>query len=61
VDEGIPGDRASKCRGLMEPVRVIYEKGKYKIYYLCQKCGKRFRVEAAENDNAEILLKLCGN
>jgi len=60
VDRDVPGDRASKCGGLMEPTRVIFEKGEYKIYYKCQKCGYEFRVRAAKNDNAEILLKLCG-
>ncbi|OGL52219.1 hypothetical protein A3K55_00195, partial [Candidatus Shapirobacteria bacterium RBG_13_44_7] len=33
VDREIPGDRASECQGLMEPIRVIWEKGEYKIFY----------------------------
>lgn len=60
VDRDVPGDRASECRGLMEPIRVIFEKGEYKIYYKCQKCGYEFRVKAAKNDNKEELMKLCG-
>jgi hypothetical protein len=47
VDLEIPGDRESDCRGLMKPEKVIYMKGKYKIFYKCTKCSHRFEVWAA--------------
>ena len=40
VDEEIPGDRASECGGLMEPIKSVYKSGKFKIYYKCSKCDK---------------------
>jgi ribosomal protein L37AE/L43A len=61
VDREIPGDRESDCRGLMEPVRVLYEKGEYKIIYKCTKCNHEFRVRAGEGDDQEELLKLVKN
>ena len=61
VDEEIPGDRASECGGLMEPVRVFYEKGDFKIEYQCQKCSHKFRVRSDERDNREMLLSLVNN
>lgn len=60
VDEEIPGDRASGCKGLMEPVRVEYEKGNYRVYHKCTKCRHEFRVWAAEGDEREALLGLLG-
>jgi len=61
VDEAIPGDRASDCGGIMEPTRVIWEKGKYRIEYKCQKCGHKFRVWVDKEDNREKLLELVTN
>ena len=56
-----PGDRASNCGGMMEPMQV-YKKGSvYVIAYICQKCGHEFRVKAAENDNFEALIELSKN
>ncbi len=53
-----PGDRRAKCGGLMEPVAIELKRDKYIIYYRCQKCGYKFRVKAAPNDNFEKILKL---
>ena len=47
VDREIPGDRESECRGLMEPVRAVYEREKFRIFYRCIKCGHEFGVRAA--------------
>lgn len=58
VDLEIPGDRASECRGLMEPMRVLYEKGKYKIIYKCTKCNHEFTVRSGEGDNGELLVSM---
>jgi len=58
VDGKIPGDRASECRGLMEPLGTEYVRGEFRINYRCEKCGHEFRVWADEDDDREILLKL---
>jgi hypothetical protein len=46
-----PGDRAEECRGLMEPIGVELEKGKYVITQKCLKCGKMWRNEARPEDD----------
>lgn len=61
VDKEVPGDRASECRGLMEPIRVLYEKGNYKILFRCTKCSHEFKVRCGENDDKEKLMELVNN
>ncbi|MCB9678536.1 MAG: RNHCP domain-containing protein [Alphaproteobacteria bacterium] len=39
VDGDVPGDRASDCGGLLEPVAVHREKGRWILEYRCQLCG----------------------
>jgi len=53
-----PGDRKSNCDGMMEPLGVEFKKNKYIIHYRCTKCGYKFRVKSAPNDNFEEMLKL---
>ena len=53
-----PGDRAEVCGGLMEPVGLELEKGRYIIRHRCQKCGLEKNNHAAENDNTDSLVKL---
>ena len=51
-----PGDRASKCTGLMKPHSVVYERGgNFTIVHKCLKCGQKKSVKAAANDNKETL------
>jgi len=60
VDDETPGDRQSKCGGLMEPLRL--EKGSRKGYlgfdvvHCCKKCNKEIKNMLAEDDDFE---KLC--
>lgn len=61
VDREIPGDRASECKGLMEPVGVTYEKDKFKIHYKCTRCKHEFWVREGEGDSREGLLKLSSS
>jgi len=66
VDELIPGDRASKGRGLMRPEAAEYRNDSFRIFYKCEKCNHEFWVKAAEdnrgkNDNRELLLELVNN
>ena len=58
VDEAIPGDRASECKGALEPVGAVYIKGKFKISYKCQKCRHIFNVREGKGDEREKLMEL---
>jgi len=58
VDKKIPGDRESSCGGMMRPIESLYEKGKFKIKYVCEKCKHEFVVKEGKNDNRERLVEL---
>jgi len=58
VDEEIPGDRASKCTGLMKPFGIETKKGEYVLIHKCTKCGKKTRNKTSTKDNFEEILKL---
>ncbi len=58
VDDQVPGDRSSICRGLMEPVGIRCKNSKYQIQYRCTKCGKISYCKTVDNDNSEAILKL---
>ena len=58
VDETLPGDRASKCHGLMKPIGVEVKKGEYILIHKCQKCGKTTKNKVGRDNNFEELLKL---
>ena len=53
-----PGDRAEKCRGLMEPVAATLVAGEYTVTQRCQTCGyeRRNRVRSEENLTALIAI-----
>jgi hypothetical protein len=55
VDEVGPGDRASSCGGLMEPIGLDQggKKG-FVIIHRCVKCGIVRRNKAAEDDQLEM-------
>ncbi len=59
VDQSIPGDRASLCQGLMEPVGIEIKNGNYTLTHCCQKCGKISKNKTSEADNFEKILSLC--
>lgn len=54
-----PGDRASKCLGLMEPVHSERRGGEFIIYYRCTRCGMEKRVGAAPGDDADAIASLA--
>ena len=58
VDKDVPGDRLSKCKGEMKPVRTESKGGDYIIVHKCSKCGKIARNKAAKNDNFGAILDL---
>lgn len=58
-----PGDRQSKCKGLMKPVDVRYHTKKgYQITHQCERCGTKQVNKAAMNtlqaDDLEKIIKL---
>lgn len=59
-----PGDRASDCRGIMDPISVETDAKKgYVIIHKCRKCGAVRRNKAAHEakiqpDNISLLIKL---
>ena len=62
VDEQ-PGDRASECGGLMEPVGVEYSGAKgWQIVHRCTRCGKTVRNKVAEDtkqpDDRQLIFDL---
>lgn len=57
VDDN-PGDRASLCGGLMEPVKVLHEKGKRILVHVCVRCGHTKRNKVAPDDNFETLISV---
>lgn len=61
VDD-IPGDRLSKCKGLMKPVGLEFKPKKgFQIVHECIKCGVRkvnkVAESTAEQDDTNLLIK----
>ncbi len=54
-----PGDRAAGCHGLMQPVGLEVERGRYVIVHRCTRCGLVRRNRAAPEDDFEALLRLA--
>lgn len=61
VDDKIPGDRLSKCQGLMEPIKVEFLHGKYSLLHRCEKCGKISKNKIDLKDNFEKVIELSKN
>ena len=53
-----PGDRASDCGGMMEPISVEQSGGKFIITHKCQKCGKTIRQHTSDDDNMDAIIDL---
>lgn len=59
VDEE-PGDRASNCGGIMEPVGVWVRKGgEWAIIHRCRRCGKISSNRTAADDNPLKLMAIA--
>ncbi len=56
MDEDVPGDRKSKCQGLMKPVALEYSSQKGQIIvHECEGCKKSMRNKVAPDDEQESL------
>jgi len=58
VDQEVPGDRQSDCRGAMKPIGVIEKAGKWRIIHQCQQCGQKTIVNSSPKDNFKLIIKL---
>ena len=59
VDEE-PGDRASDCGGVMEPIGVWVRKGgEWAIIHRCRRCGKLSSNRVAADDNPMKLMSIA--
>ena len=59
VDEE-PGDRASYCGGIMEPVAVwVRKNGELAIIHRCSRCGKLSSNRVAADDNPMKLMSIA--
>jgi len=58
LDDKIPGDRASKCKSLMEPIGVIQKNSKRRIVHQCFECKKNTVVDSSPKDNIDLIIKL---
>ena len=47
----VPGDRASTCKGVLEPTHFEYHGDTIWIHYICSRCQKNWRVRAHPDDN----------
>lgn len=58
VDQDIPGDRDSKCQGLMEPRGIVLSSKGYVVVHHCLECGKVSNNKTAPDDDFDKLLEL---
>ena len=59
VDLKTPGDRASECRSLMEPVSVFARfNGEQVVVHRCRGCGIDRHCRVAADDSPLLLMKL---
>ncbi|WP_408611172.1 ribosome small subunit-dependent GTPase A [Lachnoclostridium phytofermentans] len=55
-----PGDRASLCQGIMEPVSVWVRKGgEWAIIHRCKECGDLSSNRIAADDNPALLMSIA--
>lgn len=55
-----PGDRASACGGIMEPVGVwVRKNGEWAVIHRCKRCGKLGSNRTAADDNPMKLMSIA--
>lgn len=55
-----PGDRASLCKGVMEPIGVWVQKnGEWSIIHRCRSCGILSSNRIAADDNSTLLMSIA--
>lgn len=59
VDEK-PGDRASHCEGVMDPIGVwVKNNGEWCLIHRCRRCGKLSSNRIAADDNPALLMSIA--
>jgi len=53
-----PGDRADECGGLMRPVDLYYQNGKWLIVHECELCRFKSINKILSSDDFEQVIKL---
>lgn len=56
-----PGDRASDCGGMMEPVAVEGASPEYALVHRCVKCGYEKPNALAEEDDMDAVLAIVSH
>ena len=55
-----PGDRASDCGGVMDPIGVWVRKGgEWAVIHRCRRCGKLSSNRTAADDNPMKLMSIA--
>lgn len=54
-----PGDRASNCKGMMEPVLVMASRDGWILTHRCVVCGHEKKNRSADSDDREALVSLA--
>ena len=55
-----PGDRASLCKGVMEPIGVwVRKNGEWALIHRCSACGKIVSNRIAADDNSVLLMSIA--
>lgn len=56
VDDVLPGDRLSQCKGLMKPIVINHNSKKgYIIIHQCVICGKTIQNKTALDDSIDTI------
>ena len=50
-----PGDRASDCHGVMEPIEMEIRHGQEYVIQRCERCGHTRANKVASNDNRDTV------
>lgn len=51
-----PGDRAHYCGGLMAPLRLEQDKGKFSVIHQCLICKEEKKNKVGPNDQLDVFL-----
>jgi len=53
-----PGDRASSCGDLMEPISIEKKNGEERIIHRCKKCGFEKANKIQKDDNFDLIVEI---
>lgn len=51
-----PGDRAEKCCGMMEPIKLESRGSEFKVVHQCKKCGHETGMKSTSGDDLSVLI-----